>query len=200
MSAKKGPATCKLVKWGEGCENCINSGKARCTYAQHSDAFLDSIERVGSLSSAHPKSALFLSSCYFYFLSFSLDLRVLINRVHHHFYDARLSYQLAQRQHRAGLEAFEDVIQAARFIEDHFPPMHAIGPTFATEEALRYFAGCSIHDIEESIRLLHECDLAPDLTHYSFHPPPSDEDEDDEDDETTGSRTRAPSPSASASK
>ncbi len=99
-----------------------------------------------------------------------------MNRIHQSFYNARLSYQLAQSQHRAGLEEFARFVETARFIDEHLPPMHAIGPAFDTQEALRHFSGCSITDLLQSMTLLHEADMGPYLPNHPFiAPSPTDD-------------------------
>ncbi len=122
------------------------------------------------------KVRLFFSIFLLLILTFYLDLRAAMNRIHQSFYNARLSYQLAQSQHRAGLEEFARFVETARFIDEHLPPMHAIGPAFDTQEALRHFSGCSITDLLQSMTLLHEADMGPYLPNHPFiAPSPTDD-------------------------
>ena len=59
--------------------------------------------------------------------------------------------------------------------------MHAISPAFDTEETLRYFSGCSIADLLQSMDLLHKADMGLYLPNHPFVAPPSTDSSDDGD-------------------
>ena len=84
-----------------------------------------------------------------------------MSRIHHHFASARLSYQLGESQHHAGLVEFERLVYVSKFIEEHLPPIHTIGPRFKDVEALKMFSGLSLEELDNSIAFLKEHELLP---------------------------------------
>ena len=71
--------------------------------------------------------------------------------IHHHFASAHLSYQLAKSQLHASLIEFERLVYMLKFIKEHLPPIHMIGPRFKDDEALKMFSGLSLEDLDNSI-------------------------------------------------
>ncbi|KJA12554.1 hypothetical protein HYPSUDRAFT_210397 [Hypholoma sublateritium FD-334 SS-4] len=154
-SLKNGPCTCKLCEWGVSCANCVKSGKARCTFALNALEFLAATERTFAMNAAHPQ-----------------NLRASLNRINFHLSSARYSFQLYVAQQRAAYEEFQKLVGAAKFIEATYPTMHAIGPCFQDEAALKKFAGFSMQDINKVLTILNELDLFSKPLAPFDHPPP----------------------------
>ncbi len=75
-------------------------------------------------------------------------------------------------QQRAAYEEFRELVGAAKFIEATYPAMHAIGPCFQDEAALKKFAGFSMQDINKALTILNELDLFSKPLAPFDHPPP----------------------------